>query len=74
MKHLFLYLKFIVVCAASFFAINIHAAPQADTIFDPSVVFDPSIETPDTFLGHRLGDQMVRNDRMIDYFKYLASK
>jgi hypothetical protein len=74
MKHLFLYLRFIVVCATSFFAINIQAASQVDTIFDPSVVFDSSIAKPNAFLGHRLGDQMVRNDRMIDYFKYLAFK
>ncbi|MGO2372786.1 hypothetical protein NDQ71_21740 [Pseudoalteromonas sp. KG3] len=74
MKTLLLSFKHCFFCVVSLFSIAVDAAPQVDTIFDTSVTFDPTITEPESFLGHRLGDQMTRNDRMIAYFQELAAQ
>lgn len=35
--------------------------------------FDQSIESPEVFLGHAIGDRHTRHDQMVYYFKYLAA-
>lgn len=74
MKSFVSNIKSVVLFAAMLLAFSVKSAPLVDDMFDSANKFDPAIKQPDAFLGHRLGDQMTRNDRMIAYFKYLASQ
>jgi hypothetical protein len=50
------------------------AAPQIDSLYAPSSIFDSAITPPEAFLGHALGEHMTRNDMMMAYFRQLASQ
>ncbi|OKY26223.1 M14 family zinc carboxypeptidase [Thalassotalea sp. PP2-459] len=74
MQRFFEYITIVLACGVIATVNNTYANPVVDAIFDESTVFDSTIKSPSSFLGHRLGDQMVRNDRMIAYFKYLSEQ
>ena len=58
------------VCACLFaFKAN---AESIDYFKVEGVEYDPSITTPDRFLGHGLGEKPVRHDMMVGYLRSLA--
>jgi len=49
----------------------VHAKPL-DYFTPGDVTYDPEITTPDTFIGHGLGEKPVRHDVMVGYLRTLA--
>ncbi|WP_183561885.1 M14 metallopeptidase family protein [Mucilaginibacter sp. SP1R1] len=41
-------------------------------VVSASVVFAQKVQSPDEFLGYKLGDQFTPHYRIVDYFKYIA--
>ncbi|GAB2687844.1 M14 family zinc carboxypeptidase [Aliiglaciecola aliphaticivorans] len=74
MQNFFLALVSVVLLFAASISHTVNAAPKANGFFAPSAVFDPSITTPEDFLGHGLGQKMVQNNMMTAYFRQLAAQ
>ena len=51
-------------------AINIQA--QQNYFFQNTGSFDPSIPTPEKFLGYKIGSHYTRHDQIVAYFEELA--
>lgn len=47
---------------------------QKDFFFPGKSNFDPTIPTPEEFLGYKIGEFHTRHDRLVDYFYELAAK
>lgn len=62
--------KFIIFFTLSFCALN--AYTQNDYFFPTGVTFDPTIPSPEQFLGYPVGDWHTRHDRIVSYFQELA--
>jgi hypothetical protein len=45
---------------------------QNNYFFPSGVTFDPTIPTPEQFLGYPIGDLHTRHDRIVSYFQELA--
>ena len=63
--------------ASALLASDITAAPdrvhQADAeMYPPDANYDPSIPTPESFLGHELGHEPVRHHMLVDYLNTVA--
>jgi hypothetical protein len=52
--------------------IGISAAGQNSYFFPSGNSFDPSIPSPQEFLGYPIGEWHTRHDRIVEYFKELA--
>lgn len=74
MKLSLSFVKTVALLSTFMLADMAQSAPNVDSMYQSSVEFDPAIATPEAFLGHRLGDQMSRNDRMLAYFRQLADQ
>ena len=46
----------------------------ASNFYSPATNFNTDIISPENFLGHQLGEQMVRNDQLVAYFKMLSEQ
>lgn len=64
MKKILILVAFI-LCASLTFA-------QNNYFFPSGVTFDPTIPTPEQFLGYPIGDWHTRHDRIVSYFQELA--
>lgn len=68
MRYIPLFLLFILSVLT-----NSHANAKPLEFFKvPGISYDESITTPDTFIGHGLGDKPVRHDIMVGYLRSLA--
>lgn len=68
-------LKVGLILAGSVFCLSVQAdVRDAQTFYPQDVGFDPTIPTPEAFLGHPLGKRVARNDLMVSYLKLLAEK
>ena len=74
MSNILGYIKLAALLGVLITTIEVHANSATKSIFNASTIFESSIKSPNQFLGHRLGDQMTRNDKMIAYFKYLSEE
>ncbi|GGO69829.1 M14 family zinc carboxypeptidase [Bowmanella pacifica] len=68
-------LKVGLILAGSVFSLSVQAdVRDAQTFYPQDVGFNPTIPTPEAFLGHPLGKRVARNDLMVSYLKLLAEK
>ena len=74
MQNYFLALMSVALLFTTSVSPRANAAPQADSFYSPSTVFDPSVTTPEDFLGHGLGQKMVQNNMLTAYFRQLAAQ
>ena len=52
--------------------LTINSFAQNDYFFPANAQFDPTIPTPEQFLGYEIGDFHTRHDRMVSYMEKLA--
>ena len=53
--------------------LTINSFAQNDYFFPANAQFDPTIPTPEQFLGYEIGDFHTRHDRMVSYMEKLAA-
>ena len=58
--------------AASLSLVPTSAQAQSDYFFPDGVAFDPSIPSPEAFLGYPIGTFHTRHDRIVAYMQELA--
>ncbi|MGD8325852.1 MAG: M14 family zinc carboxypeptidase [Sphingomonadales bacterium] len=63
----------IVVLFFALVASNIIPAMAQEGFF-PDATYDPAIPTPEAYLGHEIGDILVRYDQVIGYLQLLAER
>jgi len=63
-------MKNLILALLLFFTLNSFA--QNDYFFPTNAQFDPTIPTPEQFLGYEIGDFHTRHDRMVSYMEKLA--
>ena len=59
----------LIVVALFFVSINLYAQ---NSYFFPTGNFDPTIPSPEQFLGYPVGDWHTRHENIVSYFKELA--
>lgn len=52
--------------------VSVSIAAQDAFYFDGKGELDPSIPTPESFFGFKIGESLVRYDKVIEYFRLLA--
>lgn len=67
-------LKVMALCAPLLFCSHLRAQQQADALYAITTNFDSTITSPEIFIGHPLGQKMVRNDMLSSYFRLLGAQ
>lgn len=60
-----------IVYLFSFLALTLHVQSQISYFYPSSADFDPTIPTPEKFLGYPIGSHHTRHDKIIEYIKEL---
>lgn len=63
------FLTLLIACTGLLFA-----AAQNEFYFPQGSSFDPSVPTPASFFGFEIGQELVRYDKVVEYFRVLAEK
>jgi hypothetical protein len=72
MSRCFLF-KALFIVAIAFYSTNVSAGRPL-TWFLPDIAYDPSIPTPESFLGYQVGDWHINHALLVQYAELIAAK